>query len=176
MHEQFEAIHPFLDGNGRVGRLLITLFLTERRRLTQPLLYLSAYIEAHRTEYYAALLRVRTDADWHGWLLFFLTGVQATAERATGQARQLMRIREEYRQKVIDRPKALALVDQALKTPYLTVAEAQRLLGVTNPTARAAVQRLVEVGLLEEVGDRKWRRLYVARPVMDALRTPLDAL
>jgi len=176
MHEQFEAIHPFLDGNGRVGRLLITLFLTERRRLTQPLLYLSAYIEAHRTEYYAALLRVRTDADWHGWLLFFLTGVQATAERATGQARQLMRIREEYRQKVIDRPKALALVDQALKTHYLTVAEAQRLLGVTNPTARAAVQRLVEVGLLEEVGDRKWRRLYVARPVMDALRTPLDAL
>ena len=83
MHEQFEAIHPFLDGNGRVGRLLITLFLTERGRLTQPLLYLSAYIEAHRGEYYDALLRVRTDGDWHSWLLFFLTGVRETAVRAT---------------------------------------------------------------------------------------------
>lgn len=176
MHEQFEAIHPFLDGNGRVGRLLITLFLTERGRLTQPLLYLSAYIEAHRTEYYDALLRVRTDGDWHGWLVFFLTGVRATAERATTQARELIRIREEYRQKLEGRPKAVALVDQVMKAPYMTVAEAQRLLGVTNPTARAAVQRLVEVGLLEEVGERKWRRLYVARPVMEALRAPMEAL
>jgi Fic family protein len=174
MHEQFEAIHPFLDGNGRVGRLLITLFLTERGRLTQPLLYLSAYIEAHRSEYYDALLRVRTDGDWQGWLLFFLTGVRDTAVRATTQARELMCIREEYRQKVERRPKAVALVDQVLKAPYMTVAEAQRLLGVTNPTARTAVQRLVEVGLLEEVGGRKWRRLYVARAVMDALRAPME--
>ena len=176
MHEQFEAIHPFLDGNGRVGRLLITLFLTERGRLTQPLLYLSAYIEAHRSEYYDALLRVRTDGDWQGWLLFFLTGVRDTAVRATTQARELMRIREEYRQKVERRPKAVALVDQVLKAPYMTVAEAQRLLGVTNPTARTAVQRLVEVGLLEEVGGRTWRRLYVARAVMDALRAPMEGL
>jgi Fic family protein len=176
MHEQFEAIHPFLDGNGRVGRLLITLFLTERGRLTQPLLYLSAYIEAHRSEYYDALLRVRTDGDWQGWLLFFLTGVRDTAVRATTQARELMRIREEYRRKVERRPKAVALVDQVLKAPYMTVAEAQRLLGVTNPTARTAVQRLVEVGLLEEVGGRTWRRLYVARAVMDALRAPMEGL
>jgi len=175
VHEQFEAIHPFLDGNGRVGRLLITLFLTERGRLTRPLLYLSAYIEAHRSEYYDALLRVRTDGDWPSWLLFFLTGVRATAERAATQARDLTSVREEYRQKVAGRPKALALVDQIMKSPYTTVAEAQRLLDVTNPTARAAVQRLVEVGLLEEVGKRKWRRLYVARPVMEALRAPFEA-
>jgi Fic family protein len=174
MHEQFEAIHPFLDGNGRVGRLLITLFLTERGRLTQPLLYLSAYIEAHRGEYYDALLRVRTDGDWQAWLLFFLTGVRETAVRATAQARELMRIREEYRQKVAGQPKALALVDHVLKAPYMTVAEAQRLLGVTNPTARTAMRRLVEVGLLEEAGDRKWRRLYVARPVMEVLQAPME--
>jgi Fic family protein len=176
MHEQFEAIHPFLDGNGRVGRLLITLFLTERGRLTQPLLYLSAYIEAHRGEYYDALLRVRTDGDWQAWLLFFLTGVRETAARATAQARELTRIREEYRKKVAGQPKALALVDHVLKAPYMTVAEAQRLLGVTNPTARSAMQRLADVGLLEEVGDRKWRRLYVARAVMDALRAPMEEL
>jgi Fic family protein len=176
MHEQFEAIHPFIDGNGRVGRLLITLFLTERGRLTQPLLYLSAYIEAHRSEYYDALLRVRTHGDWQSWLLFFLTGVRETAVRAASQARELVRIREEYRLKVAGRPKALALVDEVLRAPYMTVAEAQRLLKVTNPTARAAVQTLVTVGLLEEVGDRKWRRLYVARPVLDALQAPMEAL
>src|SRR5665647_1723286 len=87
MHEHFEAIHPFLDGNGRVGRLLITLFLTERGRLTQPLLYLSAYIEAHRSDYYDALLRVRTEGDWESWLLFFLRGVQETAVAAAAQTR-----------------------------------------------------------------------------------------
>jgi Fic family protein len=176
MHEHFEAIHPFLDGNGRVGRLLITLFLTERGRLTQPLLYLSAYIEAHRSDYYEALLRVCTHGDWRGWLLYFLEGVRQTAERAAEQARELVRIREEYRRRVQDRPKALALVDEIMRSPFITVAEAQRLLAVTNPTARTAVLALVEVGLLEEVGGRKWRRLYVARPVLDALMTPLEEL
>jgi Fic family protein len=176
MHEHFEAIHPFLDGNGRVGRLLITLFLTERGRLTQPLLYLSAYIEAHRSDYYDALLRVRTHGDWRGWLLYFLEGVRQTAERAAEQARELTRIREEYRQRVQDKPKALALVDEVMRSPYLTVAEAQRLLDVTNPTARTAVLTLVEAGLLDEVGDRKWRRLYVAKPVLEALKTPLEAM
>lgn len=176
IHEQFEAIHPFLDGNGRVGRLLITLFLTERRRLTQPLLYLSAYIEAHRSDYYDALLGVRTHGDWHSWLLFFLTGVRETSVRAARQAREIMRIREDFRQRVQGKPKALALVDELLRTPYMTVAEAQRLLGVSNPTARTAVQTLVTAGLLEEVGERVWRRLYVARPVLDALRAPMGEL
>ena len=176
LHEHFEAIHPFLDGNGRVGRLLITLFLAERGRLTQPLLYLSAYIEAHRGYYYDALLRVRTDGDWNSWLLFFLGGVQETAMHAARQAREVMRIREEYRHRVQGHPKALALVDDILRTPYLTVAEAQRVLGVTNPTARTAVQALVAAGLLEEVGERKWRRLYVARPVLDVLNAPLEEM
>jgi Fic family protein len=173
MHEHFEAIHPFLDGNGRVGRLLITLFLTERGRLTQPLLYLSAFIEAHRSEYYETLLRVRTEGDWGSWLLFFLTGVRETAGRAAGQAREIMRIREGYRRRVRDKPKAVALIDQVLRTPFLTVAEAQKALGVSNPTARTAVSDLVRVGLLEEFGDRRWRRLYMARPVLDALSAPL---
>ncbi len=176
MHEQFEAIHPFLDGNGRVGRLLITLFLTERGRLTQPLLYLSAYIEAHRSDYYDALLAVRTDGDWRSWLLFFLTGVRETSVRAASQAREIMRMREDFRRRVQGKPKALALVDQLLRTPYMTVAEAQRLLGVSNPTARTAVRTLVSAGLLEAVGDRAWRRLYVARPVLDALEAPMEAL
>src|SRR5574337_1016787 len=86
IHEQFEAIHPFLDGNGRVGRLLIPLFLIERGRLSQPLLYLSAYIKAHRHEYYDRLQTVRTDGDWNGWLLFFLAAVTETAQQGVQQA------------------------------------------------------------------------------------------
>jgi Fic family protein len=176
MHEQFEAIHPFLDGNGRVGRLLITLFLTETGRLTQPLLYLSAYIEAHRSGYYDALLQVRTEGDWHTWLLFFLTGVRETAVRAARQARDLMQVREDYRQKVQGQPKAVALVDEIMRAPIMTVAEAQKALGVTNPTARTAVKVLVKAGLLEEAGDRKWRRLYFARPVLDILKMPMEGV
>ena len=176
MHEQFEAIHPFLDGNGRVGRLLIMLFLTESGRLTQPLLYLSAYFEAHRGEYYDALLRVRTEGDWQSWLLFFLRGVQETATRAARQARDLMQIREDFRQKVQGQPKAVALVDEVLRAPIMTVAEAQKALGVTNPTARTAVQTLVKAGLLEEVGDRKWRRLYLARPVLEILNASMTEM
>ena len=96
MHEQFEAIHPFLDGNGRVGRLLITLFLIERRRLSQPLLYLSAFIEAHRQDYYDLLQRVGTEGDWNNWLRFFLTGVDEVSREATKRAGQLMKLREEF--------------------------------------------------------------------------------
>ena len=85
LHEQFEAIHPFVGGNGRLGRLLITLFLIDRQRLTRPLLYLSAYFEGHRDEYYALLQRVRTNGEWTPWLLFFVTGVRESAERATAR-------------------------------------------------------------------------------------------
>jgi Fic family protein len=99
--------------------------------------------------------------------------VQETAVRAAGQAREIMRIREEYRRSVQDKPKAMSLIDQVLRTPFVTVAEAQRVLGVSNPTARPAVNELVRVGLLEEFGDRRWRRLYVARPVLDALSASL---
>ncbi len=176
MHEQFEAIHPFLDGNGRVGRLLITLFLSERGRLTQPLLYLSAYIEAHRSDYYDTLLRVRTAGDWESWLLFFLGGVQQTAVQGAKQAREIVGIREEYRRRVQGQAKALALVDEVLRTPFITVPEAQRALGVSNPTARTAVNVLVAAGLLQEVGDRPWRRLYVARPVLDVLSALTEEL
>ena len=100
MHERFEAIHPFLEGNGRLGRLLITLFLIERGRLSHPLLYPSAYIEAHRDEYYGLLQAVRTDGAWEPWLLFFLDAVRETAERASAQVRALMALREQYRWKV----------------------------------------------------------------------------
>jgi len=169
MHEQFEAIHPFLDGNGRVGRLLITLFLGERGRLAQPLLYLSAFFEAHRQEYYNALQRVRTEADWPGWLRFFLTGVEVTAREALGQAERLISLHAALRGRLRRRPNAAALLDELFVNPYLTVSRAARLLNVSYPTARSAVVHLQKEGLLEEVTGRAWGRVYLARPILDAI-------
>jgi len=169
MHEQFEAIHPFLDGNGRAGRLLITLFIIERGRLSQPLLYLSAFFEAHRQDYYTALQRVRTDGDWSGWLRFFLTGVEETAREAFGQARRLLDLHGFLRRSLLQKPHALTLIDELFVNPYVTVSRAARLLNVSYPTARSAVARLQEEGLLEEITGRSWGRLYLARPILEAI-------
>jgi Fic family protein len=169
MHEQFEAIHPFLDGNGRVGRLLITLFLIERRRLSQPLLYLSAYIEAHRQDYYETLQRVRTDGDWAGWLRFFLAGVEQTAQEAMVQAGRLLDLHDSFRRRLHQKPKAAALLDDLFANPYISVSRAARLLNVSYPTARQAIAWLQGEGILEEVTGRSWGRLYLARPILDAI-------
>lgn len=169
MHEQFEAIHPFLDGNGRVGRLLITLFLIERQRLTQPLLYLSAYIEAQRDKYYTLLQRVRTLGDWVSWIRFFLVGVTQTAQAAMVQARQLMDLREAFRAHLRGQARAIELVDHLFVNPYISVALAAQLLNTSNQTARQAVRVLEEAEILQEVTGRKWGRLYVAVPIHEVI-------
>lgn len=172
IHEHFEAIHPFLDGNGRIGRLLITLFLIERERLSQPLLYLSEYIERERETYYACLQRIRTHGDWLGWLHYFLKGVQWSARRAATQARELMDLRERMRRKVQDAPKALALVDELFVNPHINVARVKKLLGVSDPTARAALAELEQAGLIHEHSGRQWGRQYIANGVLRAIEAP----
>jgi Fic family protein len=169
MHEQFEAIHPFLDGNGRLGRLLITLFLIDRGRMPQPLLYLSAYIEAHRQDYYDLLQRVRTHGDWMSWLRFFIAGVTEIALEAVGQAVRLMDLREKFRARLRDKAKALALLDELFLNPYMSVSRAEQILKVSNPTARQAVMLLQRKGMLEEMTGRAWGRLYLARPIMETI-------
>jgi Fic family protein len=169
MHEQFEAIHPFLDGNGRVGRLLITLFLVERKRLSQPLLYLSDYIDAHRQDYYDLLQRVRTHGDWIAWIRFFITGVTVIAQEASERSSKLLDLREQYRERVSDKPRALALVDALFVNPYITVARAQAALKVSNPTARAAVELLVERKIIAPIGEKRWGKIFVSRPVLEAI-------
>ena len=169
IHEQFEAIHPFLDGNGRVGRLLVTLFLSERKRLSQPLLYLSSYIEAHRRDYYDLLQRVQTRGEWKAWLMYFLAGVQATARDAVLRTSQLMDLRETHRQRLRDKAKALILLDELFENPFITVAKAAALLNVSNPTARQAVNLLQNDGMLTEVSGRKWGQLYLARPILQII-------
>jgi Fic family protein len=174
MHERFEAIHPFLEGNGRLGRLLITLFLIERGRLSHPLLHPSAYIEAHRDEYYGLLQEVRTEGAWEPWLGFFCDAVRESAERASAQARALMTLREQYRWKVSGH--ARELVDDLFRTPFVTVPEARLSLGVSSATARKAVRELQEWGMLEELAARRWPRAYIARPILDAIQEPLEDL
>lgn len=169
VHEQFEAIHPFLDGNGRLGRLLITLFLMERLRLSQPLLYLSAFFESRRDDYYRLLQRVRTHGDWGSWLGFFLEGVAVTANEGVERSGRLMDLRERFRRKLRGKARALDLLDELFQNPYITVARAEKLLKVSNPTARAAVTALQSAGMLKEISGRAWGRLYLARPILGIL-------
>jgi Fic family protein len=170
MHEHFEAIHPFLDGNGRVGRLLITLLLIERGRLSQPLLYLSDYIEQHRADYYTALQRIRTHGDWHGWLLYFLRGVSETATHANAQAKSLLDLREEYRQRFIGKVRLLALIDALFENPYMTAQRASNVLGVTQPTARREIAALEATGALTERTGKAWGRVWTATRIAALLR------
>lgn len=169
LHEHFEAIHPFLDGNGRVGRLLIPLFLIERERLTQPLLYLSDYLESRRSDYYELLLRIRTDGDWPAWLKFFLEGVRSTARQALAQTQTLLALRDQWRKELKGQARALALVDALFENPYTSAARAKRLLAVSDPTARQAIKTLEAAGVLEEVTGRSWGRIYVARAILTTI-------
>lgn len=173
MHVQFETIHPFLDGNGRVGRLLITFFLLERKRLSQPLLYLSAYIDAHKSDYYDLLQRVRTHGDWDAWLRFFLQGVAETAAAAGEQAKELHRLREEYRALMRDKPNALIVLDELFFNPYMTISRAAKVLNKTHPTAKSAIDVLEENKILKEITGRQWGKYYVSQPILDALEKPL---
>ena len=173
-HAQFESIHPFVGANGRLGRTLIVLFLVTRGRLSQPLLYLSTYLEAHRREYYALLQRVRTHGEWLPWLLFFADGVRETAERAHLQARTLLRQRARYRARCDETQ--LALVDELFRSPFVSVPEARRALAVSDGTARRAVAALESRGLLAPVQRTNRPRIYVAQSILDAIEEPIEAL
>lgn len=169
LHEQFEAIHPFIEGNGRIGRLLVTLFLIERERLSQPLLYLSASIDPHKQDDLDLLQRVRTHGDWTSWIVFLLDGVEQTAREAVRQTMRLIDLREDFRVQLLEKPRALALVDHLFVNPSITVPRARRILRRSDPSARAAVLMLEERSIVTEITGRSWRRLYLCRPVLEAI-------
>lgn len=172
IHYQFETIHPFLDGNGRVGRLLITLFLCEREALTYPLLYLSAFFERHRHEYYDRLIAVSRDGDWKEWFEFFLRGVITQSQQAIDSARKIIDQREQYRRKLQDEKASsaiLSLLDLVFVSPYLTVNQVAKSIGVSYPTAQHAVSVLEEANMLEEITGRSRNRVYVARQLLELL-------
>lgn len=173
-HSQFEAIHPFLDGNGRVGRLLITLFLVERAILPTPLLYLSAFFEATRRDYYAHLRGITERGEWEEWLQYFLNGVARQSEDALSRAERTNRQLEKWRLTVAGSgSKApLALVDQLAANPYLTIKGAAKRLGVAFTTAQRAVAKLEALSIVKEVSDAKRDRVYCAKALLDILEEP----
>ena len=172
-HYQFEAIHPFGDGNGRVGRLLVPLFLRERGLLPQPLLYLSAYFERNRSDYYDGLLRVSTHGDWDHWVCFFLAGVRTQAQEAAVLASSLLALQARHRetlQAAHATANALALLDSLFINPLIYTSRAQELLDVSAPTARATLRTLEQHGILREITGRRWGKVYRADDIYTALR------
>lgn len=155
LHYQFETIHPFLDGNGRLGRLLVVFFLVMRERLPEPLLYLSPYFEARRTDYYDALQAVRERGDFDHWLAMFLDGVTMQATDAVARAERLMDLRERYRTAVqaITRGAANQAVEVAFQQPVLTARLVERILSVSRPAALTALRQLTQAGVLVEASD-----------------------
>lgn len=173
-HYQFEAIHPFLDGNGRVGRLLITLFLVERAVLPTPLLYLSAFFEATRREYYGRLLGVTLDGRWLAWLEYFLDGAARQAEDALNRAERINRLLVKWRGAAASTGSKtpLALVDLLAANPYVTTKRAAKQLGVAFTTAKRAIERLQSLSILAQVNRAKRDRVYCATALLKILEEP----
>ncbi|HDH26584.1 MAG TPA: Fic family protein, partial [Actinobacteria bacterium] len=176
-HYQFEVIHPFLDGNGRIGRLLIPLMLVSRDVLTQPLLYLSAYFEQHRSEYYDHLLMTSQHGDLLPWLRFFLDGVRRQARDAEERTVRLVELQHELRTALLDegRPNSVVrLAEYLFSAPITTAKHVADLLDVTRLTAHAATDTLVERGDLVEVTGRERGRIYEAPSIFEAVYGPVD--
>jgi Fic family protein len=172
VHSQFEAIHPFLDGNGRIGRLLITLLLVERGVLPAPLLYLSAFFEATRQEYYDRLLGVTRDGEWEEWLEYFANGVARQAEDASSRAARINELLADWRRRAAGVASSVALVDLLAENPFWTVKGAASRLGAAYTTAQRAVEALVKLGVLAPVSAARRDRVFVARPILDILEEP----
>jgi Fic family protein len=171
MHYQFEAIHPFLDGNGRVGRLLITLCLCASGVLPEPLLYLSAFFEATRADYYGGLRNVTEQGDWTGWLEYFLNGVARQSEDAVSRAERINQRLADWRTQFSGggSKAPLQLIELLGANPFLSPRETQRQLGISYNTVLRAIESLESGGVLTKMGDRKRNRVFCARAILDIL-------
>ncbi|MBI1871637.1 MAG: Fic family protein [Chlamydiae bacterium] len=174
LHYQFEAIHPFLDGNGRVGRLLMTLFLVERNILPTPLLYLSAFFEATRRDYYELLSGVSHRGEWEAWLSYFLNGVARQSEDALSRAQRINRRLGKWRKDVTGTASKipLMLVDRLATNPYITINQGMKKLGVAFTTVQRAVEKLEKLSIVKKVGNAKRDRVYCAKSILSILEEP----
>ena len=175
VHSQFEAIHPFLDGNGRIGRLLITLLLIKRSVLPSPLLYLSAYFEATREEYYARLLGVTERGEWEEWLTYFLRGVALQSEDAVDRIQRIDELFERWTQALAIGRSRLPekALDLFAENPFWTVGGLAGRLEVAFTTAQRAVNRMEAAGIVARIGDARRNRVYCAEAILEVLEEPL---
>ena len=175
VHSQFETVHPFLDGNGRMGRLLVVLLLSKWGVLRRPVLYLSYFFLKNRQEYNRRLQRVRDDGDWEGWVEFFLSGVSQTADQAIDTARAILALRREHQsliQHTLGKRAAggQLLLEQLYHQPVLSVKEAARIIGTTFPPASELIDEFVRAGILKEVTGQKRYRFFRYQPYIDILQ------
>ncbi len=173
IHAQFETIHPFMDGNGRTGRLLITLYLTWKAILAHPLLYLSFYLKAHRTAYYEALDRVRTEGAWEGWLIFFLEGIRQTSQSAGQTTQEIIALKDNLIQKLSKHPETtltvIRLVDLLFAKPVIGTQQAAEHLENTAKHAGQLLRRFVDEGILREITGKRRYRKYLFQPYVEII-------
>lgn len=177
VHYQFETIHPFLDGNGRIGRLLIGFMLVAEQRLPAPVLYISGYLENHRQEYYERLQAVREKGEIDEWIQFFCAAVSKQANDSAARISALVEIRERYRSSVRSERSALpGLIDIIFSNPVITVSSVQRTLGVSQPTAAATIRKAIEYGWVRSMGrwGRGGKERWLAREIWEAVASPID--
>lgn len=172
IHAQFESIHPFLDGNGRVGRLLITFWLCSEHILTEPLLYLSYYFKSNRIEYYDRLMAVRKSGDWEGWIKFFLRGVATVSDEATESAKLIIALKENYTRLLSDKNNNnyIKLLDSLFESPFVTKNKATELLNTSYPTASNIVEEFIKQGILTDITPNQQRnKKYCFSEYLDIL-------
>jgi Fic family protein len=169
MHYQFEAIHPFLDSNGRIGRLLTILFLCERAYLKYPLLYLSAYFNKNRSQYYEKLLAVNQKGDWVGWVKFFLKAIADESRDAIDNSRAVLVLLDEYRKRVEQKRPSLyvfKMLDLISRNPYISIPRAAEMLKTSFHTAKAAIEKLQSMRILTETTDKERGKIYCAEELL----------
>ena len=174
IHAQFETIHPFLDGNGRVGRLLIAFILTHDDILKRPLLYLSYHFRRNRQEYYDRLNNIRNKGDWEGWLKFFLTGVYEVSKQAAETAQKIIALQERDRARVFHSPNGLKLVDHLFLNPLVTIHEIRRLTGISHATASRLTKQLIELGILDEITGYARNQKFLYKEYFNILKEGVD--
>jgi Fic family protein len=179
-HVQFETIHPFLDGNGRLGRLLITLILCEAGVLREPILYLSLFLQSRRDDYYRLLQEARQAGTWETWMEFFLTGVAETAEQASATARDLIAMFDAHRQQIASlgraAPSALRVHELMQASPIVTIQTVSEKLAVSFPTASTALENLAKIGVVRETTGRQRGRIYAYSDYLALLDRGTDPL
>jgi Fic family protein len=174
IHAQFETIHPFLDGNGRIGRLLITFILVHDNILQRPLLYLSYYFKQNRQEYYDRLNHVRHKGNWEGWLKFFLKGVCEVSSQATETAKRIIDLQERDKSRVGNNPNAMKLLEHLFMNPLVTIREIRRLTGVSGATAGRLVNYMIEASILTEITGYARNRKFLYKNYFNILKEGID--
>jgi Fic family protein len=175
IHAQFETIHPFLDGNGRIGRLLITFLLVHDEILHKPLLYLSYHFKKNRTEYYDQLSNVRSNGDWEGWITFFLKGVFEVSQQATETGRKIIQLQERDRGKLSNNTNGLKLLDYLFVLPYVTIHDICKVTGISASTAGRLVKELINYGILRETTGYSRNRKFIYDDYYNLLKQGIES-